>query len=485
MANNFGSIEWYRMVLETIEVLVREEFPITRPNGPDEELRANLLFHIRENGMTGEQIRNMLRTSKEGADNIKVPEPEPLPSPDLYGPVSVRNHRQFVDRLGSDIFPLGCHFGEAFSKWLRDPQSVKDQLVRIKNDGYTYIRVWLTLGYYDSVWKDKEVMPWEFRNRSNQLIPATPLYYLQLKEFSQLLESIGLMALYSHGDLNSSPLNNIRDHFSKLRSNLVESTIFGIELCNEKWQNFPRSVAEDENFAVEVMKPLKGINLLNSAPPPGLEEEPSGFRKMVNNWFPTANVHGTREFGDPEKVLRRHFNYGYERGGDFAMISTEPGGPGQGVTVGRTDDVATLVGMHVSTIIGGSGTVYMSSNGVFFNGPIDNQPAYKEVAKLSEWFDKDCLKGTSLHGNRPDTWVTSADGFADAGNGYGRVDQLLNGSRGYAIAHGGKGSRRLRFNRKMKVDITSLTFEEPFSAVVNAGEIINTNRDCLIKMELL
>jgi hypothetical protein len=490
-------LNWYRMVMETIRALVAEEFPKTRPNGPDDELIANLMWHARENGATAETLREMLRNSEEGQNNQKAdPEPEPDPVPILHGPVTVENARVFRD-LDGEVSPIGCHFGEAFSAFLRRPTEVHDQLLAIRQAGYSFIRTWFNLGYYDSAWAGREVAFAPFRSRSGREIPMTELYYERVAEFSKLCESVGLRVLYSHGDMNSMRLDQIQLHFTRLRDVLMglgANMVFGIELANEKWQNFPPDVAENENIAVDIMKTaFGGLNwvVLNSAPPPDVGEESRGFARMVNNWFPVANVHGTRNFRDPEFVLRRHFNYGYERfpehysGRPYAMISTEPGGPGQGVTVGNTDDVETLVGMHAATIIGGSATVYMSSHGVFWNGRIESQPGFKETGRLAtDFFVPWVLRGNSYHGNRAEAWITSAGGFADTGAGFGRGDQILHGNRGWAIFHGGRGTRRLLFKQRMLAEVFSLSLVPLATITVSAGHVLQPGRDCLVRMTL-
>ena len=68
-------------------------------------------------------------------------------------------------------------------------------------DGY---RTWDTLGYYNEVWRGKEVMPWRFHNRDGQWIDATPNYYGALETHLTKAKHAGLTVHHSRGDLVSS-----------------------------------------------------------------------------------------------------------------------------------------------------------------------------------------------------------------------------------------------------------------------------------------
>jgi hypothetical protein len=59
-----------------------------------------------------------------------------------------------VDNLGfaddnGPLSPLLCHFGEAFSAYIRRPDDVRQELDRIQQAGYHGIRFWDVLGYYN------------------------------------------------------------------------------------------------------------------------------------------------------------------------------------------------------------------------------------------------------------------------------------------------------------------------------------------------
>ena len=420
------------------------------------------------------------------------------------GHVRVVQGDRFADNHGL-LTPVGCHFGEAFSAFTRNKtvagRTVREQIRILRSLGFTHIRSWGNLGYYQRAWRGREVAFAPFVAQDGTAVPATPDYYGKVVAFLRMCAEEGMRVLWTDGDMNSMSRGTIESHQAQFRAAVVghdlQHALFGKELANEKWQNFPDGLKQNEPAAVEIMRGAyagTGWLLQNSCPPPGERdygESGEGFAHMVQGWFPCANVHGTREFGDMNKVMRRHFNYGYERyprgytGSPYAMQSTEPGGPGQGVTVGNTTETWKLVGMHIATLLGRSGTVYMSSHGVFWDGPIEDQPACKETAQLKDIFTPDAFNGHSLHGGRTEAWVTSTGGFEDPdGHGYARVDQLVSDStgRGWALAHSGRGHRRLTFKRRLAIRVRALDLRIKLEAHVESGQVVDVAGDAFVEM---
>jgi hypothetical protein len=410
----------------------------------------------------------------------------------LAGPVRVVNEL-FLDDTGL-ILPLGCHFGEAFSAWCRGRQAeVVHQLQVVRQAGYDHIRVWLNLGYYP-VWRGREVAFTRFQAKDGHWVEATPGYSDHRLSFNAMLSDVGLRGLFSRGDCNSISDAAIEAHLHEERRILSHDpeVIFGVETANEKWQNFPRSLAENEPACKALMERVFGGTgwLTQNSCPPGSAEDPASFEHMVQNWFTCANVHGSREFEDMEKVLRRHFNYGYERythsyaGKKYAMESTEPGGPGQGVSVGNTSDLWKIMAMHAATLVGRSATVYMSGHGVFWNGPLESQPGFWEVPRLRTIFGPDAFSGQAVHGNRAEAWVTSAGGMNNTNpNGYARMDQLLTGNHGVCIAHHGGSGRKPVFRVNAQVSIRNWDLTERMAFTSTPGYVRDIGGDGLIVMD--
>lgn len=406
----------------------------------------------------------------------------------------------FVDNRGPFV-PIGLHFGEAFSAFCRGREKeVEDQLRVAVSHGYNFHRTWDNLGYY-SAWRGREVSFTSFRGHDGVQVHPTRDYYQRWVEYLQMCSSVGIRVAFDSGDLNALNASIITEHLHRIRQAMdqVPHVIFSRHLANEKWQNFPSGLATDENFAVRVMREAFGGSpyiLGNSAPEPSSDdsnESGVGFKRMTNGFFPLSIVHGTRNFGDMEFVMRRFFNYGYERyvpnynGPKYAQISLEPGGPGNGVTVGRTSEVWKIVGMHIATLIGRSATVYMSGRGVFWDGPIQDEPGFAEVGQLSQIFPTNAFTFRSTHGNRSDVWFTSEGGFANDGRGYGRVDQLISDSNrfGLCIAHGGRGTRRVVTNRNVSVKVMGLDLSHRYEAQFHPGQSFDVIGDAFITASLL
>lgn len=406
----------------------------------------------------------------------------------------------YLDNAGPFV-PVGLHFGEAFSAFCRgktvDGMTVEDQLKYGVDAGYDHFRSWGNLGYYQEAWNGREVAFVDFTARNGKHVPVTPGYYDRADEFFDMAGRVGIRVLWDQGDMNSMQPDQIKEHQYKMRSvaDRHSHVVFAQALANEKWQNFPESIARDENWAVACMKNAWGSSpyILQNSCPPGSGESAAEFAMMANNFFNCQPVHGTRNFNDMEFVLRRFFNYGYERypenyhGTPYAMESTEPGGPGQGVSVGNTSEVWKIVGMHIATLIGRTAIVYMSGHGVFWNGPIQSQPAFKETARLKSIFPSNAFTFTSLHGNKSGAWFTSEGGFADKGSGYGRVDQLVSDSNRFAlcIAHGGKGNRRVLARRDVHVNVMALDLTPRFEMDVHNGQSFDAGGDTFFTASLL
>jgi hypothetical protein len=424
--------------------------------------------------------------------------PIPVPPPGggtgipVAGPVRILGE-VFSDDNGA-FLPIGCHFGEAFSAWCRGQQAeVRQQVRTIRAAGYDHIRVWLNLGFYDSAWHGREVAFTRFRNKSGHWVEATPNYSDHRIAFNQMLLEQDIRGLFSRGDCNSIAESEIQHHLLEERRVLSHhpQVVFGTECANEKWQNFPPAIAENEPKARQMMEAAFGGTgwLLQNSCPPGSGEEASAFAHMVQGWFPSANVHGTRNFRDMEFVLRHFFNYGYERypagytGKKYALESTEPGGPGQGVSVGNTSELWKIMAMHAATLIGRTGTVYMSGFGVFWDGPIESQVGFWEVPQLRALFQSNAFLGQALHGGRGEAWVTSNGGFSNTNpNGYARIDQLIYDRDCVAIAHHGGSGRALRFKVGGSVSIRNWDLTERMAFEVEPNYVRDVGGDCLVVM---
>jgi hypothetical protein len=384
----------------------------------------------------------------------------------------------FVDDANTPQLPVLCHFMEAFSKWLRDPGFVVDQLQKIKEAGYDGIRFCDNLGYYGQAWRGKEVSPWDFTNREGQRVTATPDYYGQLRRFLMECRTIGLTLHHDRGDLGGSeniiPFAQIKAHVNKVAALYDE---LGWDLCalfagnNEDWQNGNLGPARLREL-VQVAKG-KAITAL-SCPPDSSEDAPEVHEYSGDVFY----THGYRS-GESTDRLRHIFSLAYEGYGYLKDHGKnprrlgwqgEPTGPhefpGLGVTVNYVNSVEELGLLGFQSLMCRQGWNFMSQWGVFNNGPIYRHSGFwvvPQMRALLKQFAPDVMSWNSLlHGGRGEAVLKSPTGyFGDPGvaEGPARIDQVIspNGRKCVATVHGGRGRKQVRFNMGGRMRVSILT----------------------------
>ncbi|MGE0041512.1 MAG: hypothetical protein AB7H88_21625 [Vicinamibacterales bacterium] len=361
-----------------------------------------------------------------------------------------------MDEAGQCRLPVLAHFGEAFSAFVHHKTvaglTVEEQLRRIKAAGYDGIRFWDALGYY-SVWRGREVMPWSFMNHSGQTIPATPGYYEQLRDFLGLLQRLGLTAEHTRGDLNGQTTTRVAEHTARVAAiydAIGWQTVALFEGVNESWQNGGFGPADLRRIVAPATD--RGALVALSCPPDS-SEEPAEVRAYAEG-ASVFYVHGYRE-GEATDRLRHQFSLAYEAATGTPRLGWqgEPTGPGPGVTVGRVDDPEELGLLAVNALMSRQAWVYMSSDGVFWQGPIDAQPGFAVVPKMRAAlaaFAADVMTWPTLvHGGRPEAVLQSPIGYYQPEHGVmegpARLDQALApDGRVVAVVHGGRGRKPVR-----------------------------------------
>jgi hypothetical protein len=324
-----------------------------------------------------------------------------------------------------------CHAMELFSAWCHGREREVEEQCEAIAAVYAGIRVLDVLGYWDVAWRGKEVTPIAFVNHSGGHVAATPNYYERKIDFLAMLQSLGLKVMDDRGDLNSWTRAQKLEHMHR-NGQLYNAVPFGREIlaglwsCNEGWQNGGNSIELCQDmlraFAAGAgwLPALRGLSApggdsdpvrLASCSPPMAEWEPEAPCSFVN-WAAdpatVLTVHGNR--GLHEHLCEHYFGYGYDetmRRTSKPAFNTEPVGPGAGVSVGRVNDPELLCGLTVAALIGGQCWTYMSGFGVFWDGPIDSQPGFLEVARLPTFLPQDiaswptvCHSGIRFRGTR-------------------------------------------------------------------------------------
>jgi len=365
------------------------------------------------------------------------------PNPNRLAGVLTRDLRVIGDDTGPRII-MAAHFMEAFSAYCWGKTigglDVRTQL-EILAERYSAVRVLDVLGFWDAnrpgdvdeweAWKGREVTPIEFVANSERVIPATPDYWDRKREFVTLLHELGLKILDDRGDMNSFTHDEKIEH---MRQNgaFYASLPFGKEVLagvwsiNEAWQNG----GDDRSLLVEMLEAFReGAGWLPAVcglSAPGGDSDPDALADTdppMTSWEPempesflywsedpatVLTVHGNR--GDHTHIVEHYFCYGYDevmRDSGKVAFNTEPVGGGDGVSVGQVNDPELLCALTAAALLGGQPWVFMSGNGVFWNGAIHEMPGFLEVARLPDFLPQDiasfpvvCHAGTRFAGVR-------------------------------------------------------------------------------------
>lgn len=332
----------------------------------------------------------------------------------LHGRLQLRDRRFFDDR--GPVLPVFCHFGEAFSAFVRRPDDVRRQLDAIAAAGYHGIRFWDVLGYYDDPWAGREITPVSFPNRQGHRVAATPRYYEQLAAFLLACHERSLKVMHDRGDLNAWSDEQKLAHMRRLGAmyraggETGRVVLGGLWACNEGYQN---GVTTPEEAIAMLRAFEEGAGWLPDAR--GLSAPDGAELHDLRAWSAdpatVVTIHSYRGAGAHHRI-RHVFSNGYER---CALIgkagwNTEPIGPGPLVSVGREEDPAVLVAMAVVSLLSTQAWTYMSSPGVQWHGPIHEQPAFASVGRLA--------------GSLPPDLMTF-DIVADSGPAWRRVRPLV------------------------------------------------------------
>lgn len=361
----------------------------------------------RANGLTHDQAwQTIERTILAIWGPDRTPPPAPAPGlRRLVGQLRVQG-QTFVDDAGL-VLPMFCHFGEAFSAFVRRPDAVRTELAAIAAAGYQGLRFWDVLGYYDqnrpgtpawTAWAGREVTPVGFTAFSGRRIEPTPQYYDRLADFLRACRAAGLVVHHSRGDLNAWTTEQMQQHCALVgdvqRSVGVDSIALN-EACNESWQNGVPGVAQLRRM-VDVMgsHALKATSAADDGYGGELPESVAKFAYDVHV------VHGYRGGESHNRISHIHA-LGYDTLPHYKKPGWqgEPAGPGDGVSVGREEHPEALCLMAATALSTRQAWVYMSGHGVFWNGSIATMPGFHAVARVPALLPADIMTWPELiHG---------------------------------------------------------------------------------------
>jgi len=375
------------------------------------------------------------------------------------------------------VLPVLCHFGEAFSAYVRRPEAVRAELDRIRDAGYQGIRFWDVLGYYDRSrpddpnvwisWEGREVTPVPFVAFSGRPIAATPLYYTQLEAFLRELQARGLVAHHSRGDLNAIPFDQVLEHcrrVGEVQRTVGPSVVALNESLNEAWQN---GVPEADRL--RQMGDALGAHALRgmSCGDDGYGgETPDELHRLQRD---VAIIHGYRGGASRNRIGHIHA-VGYETlpGAGVPGWQGEPAGPGDGVSVGREESVEALCLMAAMALVTRQAWVYMSGVGVFWTSSIAAMPGFRAVARVPTLLPADVMAWPRIiHGG---DLFRGERVFAANAAGTLRCDQVFAGDgRFVALVYGDAGPWEIPVERTFEGEVIDLVRADRAPLRLHAG----------------
>jgi hypothetical protein len=378
----FASEQWYATAAETIDTLVREEFPRTRPNGPDRALFGMLMHHARENGADADRLRQILRDSPEYADNQKPavdPEvPPPVQEPGPTGPVDriqypvVATAHGWMDATGYRPIILQSFFPALYFE-KHDPGRVDYVLGLLQADGINGIRGFGFVGgavgwgrHLGDGWRDREVLTVPMV-RGNERLAAWPDAKDVVIRLARKLEARGMVWDLTQGDLQTVDGDEalVMQFIAQWLSEAGLTHVLCLAETNEGWQNSRRG--NDPAHFERLVKPLArlGVPWGTSAHPP--IDGPGYNHDQMEKMAVPGSVACYHVTSGTETQVRHTFNVRHDGEGigfRRAVASTEHRGPGPDVSSGAVNETGWVALVGVMAVMTGQLFVLHTSQGV-------------------------------------------------------------------------------------------------------------------------
>lgn len=490
-----GDPQWYAMVLDTINAIVREMYPRTRKNGPDAELVGNLMHHAREFGANADRLRDILRASPEFEENQRAePAPDPVvdPSPDipqntLALPVGATT-RGWQDVNG--IRPM------LFASWfpmlriLRDdPERFERTLDMLQSWGVQGVRAFVGV-CHPAYWRGREVLP----VRARRVGDAWPDFDALMVTAASSLRSRGMAWFITAGDLQEfdSESEVYARAFRALKAADLLSVVAVVDV-NEAWQN--TTVGDDDpRHCARLVKPFADAGIPWATSAHSGEDSRENIDKMwLDVRAPVATVHGP---GGRTLMVRHIINHRHESEGvgfRVALMQGEPRGPGQDVSAGAVNETSWVVLAAAAACMTGQLYVLHCSRGVRDRDNDDPwesfAPYFQRTAAVFARIPRSKVMA-SVHGGRGGSVSedalfasTRADGaFHEDRPGivgeFHRCDSVRyeNGQRA-CLLYGGVGDRGAKVVRSVSGAFYNTHGHEVRSGAFSKGEIVRFTQD--------
>lgn len=413
--------------------------PVERPTCVDREgysVWLGTYEDLREDGLDHETA---IRAVEQGMRQASGLEPIPVPTTHpIAGQLRISG-MSFVDDKGL-VLPALAHFGEAFSAWAHGRvDDVKRQLDVIMGADYHGVRSWDTLGYYSGGWGGREVAPIAFTNDRGTRIPATPGYYDKLQRFLESLKERSLVLHHSRGDLNSWAKPAILNHCATV-GQVQRAVGLSVIALNESVNEAQLNIGDwSAAFLDEMRKAINNPSVIEALSDVSQNEDTD---TLVTYARDCVYVHGYRGGdADPVGQLRHVHSLRYDGAVKVAGKvgwQGEPHGHNMSGPSYTRADTMTLNAMQAWCCR--QAWVWTGRNGVFWDGPIEAEPAFREVPKARHWLPQDCMSYTdAFHGGA--TWAGKRTLRADYPDGRLRADHRQFGKQITITVHAKPGQQ--------------------------------------------
>jgi hypothetical protein len=355
-------------------------------------------------------------------ESVQNPPPDPGPGPvepgsrPYVGQLSTEPGGGYIDATGAPQLLIFNHFGDALSRFFRDPAGVAAELDLIKSRGYAGIRFWTTLGGDSDYWRGRGVGPFE---------ADTPNYWEGVKAFLTLVRDKGLVVHLSQGDVRQNVIRDRRDFAYRMCDVATEvgvDVIAAFEGANESRDTGEQDENRLAQFVGWFVERCPSVKVRGLSAFTGTEdvEVINRFSKSPSTIFFVHSYRGGRWW---DKV-RHIFSFQYEGDPEKRLgWQGEPAGPGRLVSaIDNRDelDADALSLMAAISLVTRQQWVYFSGPGVISNHPngerFEHMPGFSEVPRVVSMLPADVMRYDLLiHGGEA-SWGAVAPFLASGEN---------------------------------------------------------------------
>lgn len=375
------------------------------------------------------------------------------------------------------VNPLVCHHGSALWLHKNRPDESRNQLDRIKAQGYDGIRIFLTLGWYP-YWRTREVAPIDFDAQDGVRVQGWSAYFEWVERLLRSCAARGLYVNPAFGDMQMFPGLDARVKFASKLGKAISGWGLSTSVGYVQWNEADLNGASGPEEVEEVVSACADeIGCLRSGT--GTRSETADEINAWNGaWADHWVEHGYRG-GRPHDRIRHVFSLHYEqyvRPGEHGKMMHEYGWQsepiGDGSSVGSTTNVEELCLLACMAQCMKQAWTFMSGDGVLWKSPIDTRAGFAEVPRAIRAIVPLDINTFQHRFHGGSTWghnrILAANDTQEV-----RCDHVLNGSDNrFVVVIYGPGPQRMkvRVDRSFKGRLWNPATAESQSCQRQAGD---------------